>query len=374
MTVLVTALIFIALFALLVFVHEAGHFFAAKRAGAVVEEFGFGFPPRLIGVRKGETIYSINLIPFGGFVKIKGESGGAADDPTSFSALSATRRSIILVSGVAMNVVLAMVLLSATLVIGAPTALDEPLPRGARVSRQSVQILQVLPGAPAEAADLKLGDAIVSIDGHEIGNADAVREYNNSRAGIAEQLIVKRGSITKAVTITPAVLAQSEGKAVWGVNLADVGIVTYPWHTALWMGVRNALGLLWQILLAFAGIIGGLVAHGKLTADLAGPIGIAAMTGQVVSLGYIYLMQFAALLSLNLALVNILPFPSLDGGRVLFLIIEKIRRKKASVKVEAMVNNIGFAMLIALVLLITVHDVRRYGAGIMGFFSNLFGG
>lgn len=374
MTIFVTALIFIGMFALLVFVHEAGHFFAAKRAGATVEEFGFGFPPRLIGIRKGETIYSINLIPFGGFVRIKGESGGAADDPTSFSSLSATRRSIILVSGVAMNVILAMVLLSATLVIGAPTALDGPLPNGAKVNGQSVQILQVLSGTPAETAGLRLGDTIMSIDGQPVGNADAVRDYNNSHLGIAEQLALRRGSTTLTVTVTPAVLAESEGKAVWGVSLADVGIVTYPWYLAIWMGARNAIGLLWQIILAFAGIVGGLVAYGKLTADLAGPIGIAAMTGQVAALGFIYLLQFAALLSLNLALVNILPFPSLDGGRVLFLIIEKIRRKKASAKVEALVNNVGFAMLIALVLLITVHDVRRYGAGIMGFFSNLFSG
>ncbi len=374
MSILVTAIIFIGMFALLVFVHEAGHFVAAKRAGAKVEEFGFGFPPRLFGIRRGDTTYSINLVPFGGFVKIKGESGGESEDPTSFSALSATRRSIILVSGVAMNVVLAVVLLSATLVIGAPTALDGPIPRGATVSGQSVQILQVMSGTPAEIAGLRLGDKIVSIDSKPVQTADMVREYNNSHAGVLERLTIRRGSTTLTVAVMPTVLADSEGKAVWGVNLADVGIITFPWYTALWMGARNAFGLLWQILLAFGAIIGGLVAQGKLTADFAGPIGIAAMTGQVASLGFIYILQFAALLSLNLALVNILPFPSLDGGRLLFLLIETLRRKKASIRVEAMVNNIGFAVLIALVLAITVHDVRRYGSGIMGFFSNLFGG
>lgn len=374
MSIVITAIIFIGMFAILVFVHEAGHFVAAKRAGAKVEEFGFGFPPRLFGLRRGETIYSINLVPFGGFVKIKGESGGEADDPTSFSALSATRRAIILVSGVAMNVVLAIILLSATLAIGAPTALDGPVPHGAKISDQNVQILQVISATPAAAAGLKLGDVIVSIDDKPVLSADKVREYNNNHVGVPERLVVRRGSQTLTLSVTPSVLTNSEGKAVWGVNLADVGLVSFPWYTAVWMGARNAFGLLWQILLAFGTIIGGLVAHGKLTADFAGPIGIAAMTGQVASLGFIYVMQFAALLSLNLALVNILPFPSLDGGRVLFLIIEKIRRKKASAYVEAMVNNLGFAVLIALVIAITVHDVRHYGAGIVGFLGKIFGG
>lgn len=367
-----TALIFVGMFALLVFVHELGHFVAAKRAGATVEEFGFGFPPRMVGIRHHGTVYSLNWLPLGGFVKIKGESGGSANDPTSFAALSATRRAIILVSGVSMNMVLAMVLIILTLIIGAPTALDGALPRGAQVREKNVQILQVISGTPAEKAGMRMGDRIIAIDGQKVADSDFTRSYNAARSGVAEKVTIRRGSKQLIVSVTPQILAQSEGKAVWGVNLADTGVVRYPWYRAIWLGVHNALTLFWQIVLAFSDVIKNLIVQQKLTADLSGPIGIAAMTGQVATLGLVYILQFAALLSLNLALVNILPFPSLDGGRVLFLFIEKIRRKKISPRVEALVNNVGFATLIALVLVITVHDVGKYSAGIIGFFSNLF--
>lgn len=370
---LTTLLLFVILLSILVFVHELGHFLTAKHAGARVDEFGFGFPPRLFGIRRGGTLYSINALPLGGFVRIKGESGADPDTQDSFAALPVYKRAFILASGVLMNVLFAMLLLSFLFVSGAPTSLDQPLPNGAVVHDRRVQVVQIVSGSSAERAGLRTGDAIQAIDGTHMVRVAQVQAYNADHAGIPEQVTVMRGKTQVTLSLTPTTLSTSPDRAVWGVGLLETGTVVFPWYQALWLGVTHSIGLLLQIILGFFTLLQGLIFHQQLSADVAGPVGIAAMTGQVAQLGFAYLLQFAALLSLNLAFINILPIPALDGGRALFLIIEKIRRRPLHPQTELLVHNIGFVCLIILVLLVTVRDVHRFSGAIAAFFQRLFG-
>lgn len=370
---LLTIIAFILILGVLVFVHELGHFLAAKRSGLTVHEFGFGFPPRVFGIRRGKTLYSINWIPIGGFVKIKGENGDEQASTDSFASLSWFRRVFILLSGVAMNILLAAVLLSFGFAHGTPTALDGNLPKHAHVRDKRIQVLSVLPSSPAGNL-LEAGDQILSIDGIAVSVIDEIQTYNGSHADIEERVLVKRGSAEMSVTLIPKVLNDSEGRAVWGVSLVPTGIVAYPWYDAIWLGAKQSVLLLGQILAAFWQLLKNLIVHQQLSADVAGPVGIAVLTGQIVDLGWMYVVEFTALLSLNLALVNALPFPALDGGRVLFVILEKVRGRKINAKAESVIHNVGFALLLVLVLVITLRDVNKLTGGIFIFFQRLFGG
>lgn len=369
---LTTILIFLVVLTILVFVHELGHFLAAKRAGAQVMEFGFGFPPRIFGIKRGQTVYSINWIPLGGFVRIKGESGESLD-PDSFAAQPAWKRFIILLSGVGMNLVLAIFLLAILFAVGAPTSLDQRLPSGAHIQERKIQVLRIVPDSSAEKAGLRFGDAIVSIDGQTVSSVKQVQAYNADHAGTVETVIVQRGKERRSVTVTPT--APEAGKpAVWGIGLTEIGFVRFPWYQAIFYGFRGAFFLAWQIIGSLFALFADIIVHHKVTAEISGPVGIATMTGQVAQLGFLYLVQFAALLSLNLAVVNILPIPSLDGGRVLFLLVEKLRRRPIAPHTEALVHNIGFAMLLGLIALVTVRDIGQWSDKLSHFLSTVLGG
>ncbi|MDZ4229994.1 MAG: RIP metalloprotease RseP [Candidatus Veblenbacteria bacterium] len=364
----VTILIFLLILLALVLVHEWGHFFSARKLGIRVEEFGFGFPPRLAAVERKGTTYSFNWLPLGGFVKLKGESGDNRTEVDSFAAQRAWRRAIVLVAGVTMNMVLAFVLLSAGFMAGVPTTLDETELAQARDVR--VQVVAITSGSPAEQAGIKSGDAIVSLDGRRLDTLSGVQDYIAAHAQAPIQVELERLGEHRTVAVQPTLLPEVPGRAVLGVNLLQTGVLSYPWYKSLWYGARATGILTKEIVLAFGGLFRGLVVERHVPADLAGPVGIAVITGQVVDLGFAYVMQFAALLSINLALINILPFPALDGGRLLFVVIEKFRRKPNDAKVEALVHNIGFAVLMLLVVAITYRDIVRLSSG---FFTNLFG-
>lgn len=368
---LTTVLLFLAILTLLVFVHEAGHFITAKKSGATVLEFGFGFPPRMLHIHRNGTDYSINWIPLGGFVRIKGENGDSAD-PDSFSSLSAWKRFLTLISGVGMNLVLAFALLTILYATGAPASVDQQLPRGSVIQNQHIQVVSVVAGSAAEKVGIKEGDLVQSIDGQQLTSVSVIQSYNADHANTPETVILDRGGNTQMVTIVPEASADG-GKAVWGVGLAETGIVRFPWYTALYYGLRNTFLLAWNILVALVLLFKDIIVHLRISADVTGPVGIAAMTGQVAHLGFQYLLQFAALLSINLAVVNILPFPALDGGRVAFLVFEKLRGKALNIKTEALIHNIGFSTLLILVALITVRDLQHFGGNIVTFFAHLVG-
>ncbi len=358
---ILTIVIFIIILGLLVFVHELGHFIMAKRAGMAVEEFGFGFPPRLFGIKKGETMYSINWIPLGGFVKILGEDGQTSENPLSFGSKSFARRFSVLAAGVTMNVIFAWLLISLGLGLGLPTVVNqgEQLPSHAKLKSASIAVLEVSPQTPAEAADLKVGDHITKINGEQITGLEDVQNLTNKYAGTEVVYEVTRGSTVMEKRITPRANPPAD-QGPLGISLASVGLVSYPWYMVLYKGVIATANLIWSTLVAFWVVITNLLSGAGPGVDLTGPVGIAKLTGDVAALGFIYLLQFTAVLSINLAIINAIPFPALDGGRIFFLVIEKIRGKKMNAKAEQVANTIGFALLLLLMLFVTIKDVRGF--------------
>lgn len=383
-----TLLIFLLVLAILVLAHEAGHFIVARRAGVRVDEFGFGFPPRILGIYRHPhtkkfklvgfkklksvgkeegyedlpaTIYSLNLIPLGGFVKIKGEDGGDAHDADSFAHKKPWIRSLILSAGVLMNVVTASVLLSIGFMVGIPAILGDTLPAGATVRDREVQIIEVAKESPAEAAGVEAGDALRMVNGDAVKNQDEAFQKISAGAAVGNvQLDIMRGQEKKSFVITPKVLKEV-GRPAIGVTLVDTGLVTLPWYRAIPEGIRATGSFFTEIVVSFGKVIGNLFAGTSVSGQLSGPVGIAVMTGQAARLGISYLLQFTALLSLNLALVNILPIPALDGGRLLFVAIEKIRRgKPVSRHAENLVHTVSFVLLLLLVILITAKDIGKF--------------
>jgi len=371
--ILLAIVVFIIILGLLVFVHELGHFIMAKRAGMRVDEFGFGFPPRIFGIKKGETIYSINLIPLGGFVKILGEDGSDQHDPRSFGHKSAWQRFSVLIAGVSMNVILAWVLLSIGVAIGLPTVIDEGdvLPKSAHVSNVSVGIIDVSEKTPASDAGLKLGDRILKIGGKEITSIQQAQDETRADAGKETTYTIKRGSEVFEKQITPRADPPS-GQGPLGIALGSLAYVSYPWYQAPFRGAVALFNLDLLTIMTFASLIGQFLSGHHVGSAISGPVGIAVLTKDVTALGFIYILQFTAVLSANLAIINAVPFPALDGGRVLFLIIEKIRRKKMDAKVEQWANTVGFILLLLLMVVVTVKDVGHYSAQFKHLFQRMF--
>ncbi|MDD4995305.1 MAG: RIP metalloprotease RseP [Patescibacteria group bacterium] len=387
---LLTIIIFIAVLSLLVFAHELGHFWVSRLFGVKAEEFGFGLPPRIVGVVKDDagkwrvvggkdeavfkrTIYSLNWIPVGGFVKIKGESGEAQGDNDSFSTRKIWQRALMLSAGVIMNVVLAAGILSLGFMLGLPSVVDDEPPTGAIVRDREIQILSVLKDSPAAAAGLASGDVIQKIDGRDFTTTAEVQEYVSGRENQETEFIFNRQGTELVKKITPVKLAETPHGGGIGIGLADVGLVSYPFHVAIWRGTQSAVFLTGEVIIAFGELIKNLVVKQEVAVDLSGPVGIAVLTGRAVRMGITYLLQFTAFLSINLAVVNFLPFPALDGGRVFFLILEKIRRRPVSVRLESLIHNIGFALLMVLVVLITYRDLVRASGQIIGGLKKLIG-
>ncbi len=376
---MVTVLAFIVILGLLVLAHEFGHYWVARRVGVAVEEFAIGFPPRLLSwVRRG-TRYSLNLVPFGGFVRLAGEEegnpAGLESDvnlkPIGISLYQANRlrRAAIMVAGVVMNFLLGAALLAVGFGVGLPQVIDGEAPAYARDVR--IQIVSVSTNSPAATAGLHPGDSIASLDGQPATTLDQIQSYTNSHAGQPIALGVRRGEEQLTLSLTPQLLPESEGKAVVGIGLAQIGRVAVPWWRAPWEGLVAAWSLVVAIIFGLGDIIAKLVS-GSGGVDVAGPIGVAVLTGQAVQLGWLYVLQFVAVLSINLAVINLLPLPALDGGRLAVLAIESIRRKSLPEKLEQNLHRFGFGALIALLILVTVVDARRFGGGIWHAVVGLF--
>lgn len=368
--ILLTILVFIVILGLLVFVHELGHFVMAKRAGMHVQEFGFGFPPRLFGIRRGETMYSINWIPLGGFVKIAGEEGHS-DDPRAFANKSFGQRLATLLAGVTMNFILGWFLIFLGFVaLGAPTDLqDNPYLTNARIRSQELGVVAVQAGSPAEAAGFRVGDVILSVDGKKFDDIPTLVDYTRSRAGSPVNYEIKRGAQVFSKQVIPRTNPPA-GEGPVGFAPAKIGIVTYPFLTALKLSLLAFLNKAAVIFIAFGQLITNLVSTGHLIGGLSGPVGIAVLTRDFTQLGIIYLVQFAATLSINLGVINGFPFPALDGGRVLFLFVERIRGKK-SIKWEQIANMVGFALLMLLMVVITFRDVGRFSEQFKRLFERI---
>jgi regulator of sigma E protease len=370
---MLTIILFILVLGALVLVHELGHFWAAKKAGCAVDEFGIGFPPRVFSIKRGDTVYSINLLPLGGFVKIRGENGDDAPDEKSFVTKSVAWKALIVSAGVLMNVAMAYVLISFTLVFGVTAVVDDTLTTSkfARLSNEAIRIVHVMPESPADQAGLQVGDVVIKLDGGTVSTVTPLLDRFSNEMGEPVVLEVQRGADTQTVEMTPSFI-EDIGHSGVGVGLSHTATLSYPWYVAPWYGLTRTITMLGLILAAFGGLFAQLFTTGGVSADVTGPIGIAVLTGEVARLGLLPLMQFAALLSLNLAIINILPFPALDGSRLLLIIVEKFRGKQLNVQLERWAHVVGFSLLMLLMVVVTARDIRTYGSSIWQSLTNLF--
>lgn len=361
-----TLLTFLAVLAVLVLAHEFGHFIVAKKSGMTVEEFGFGFPPRLwVYKAKDGVEYSINWIPLGGFVRIKGENGHDRQDPDSFASKPAWKRFLVLIAGVTMNMFLAAVLLSGGYMLGMPSMIDDGVPTGAVVKDQSVEIFAVSSDSAAARAGVTTG-TLIGIDGQVFTDATHARDYIAEHGNEQVRLDVQATDGDVRSFALTADDIPSAGIRGLGVALATTGNVSLPVHRAVIEGVALTGWYTKEIVVSFAVLLKNLVVHQEVTAELSGPVGIAVMTGQVAREGLSHLLQFMAVLSINLAVINVLPFPALDGGRIVFVVVEKLRGRPATGKTELLIHNFGFILLMGLVIVVTFRDIVKYGSGLFG--------
>jgi len=346
---IIAIIAFLAVIAVLIFVHELGHLITAKASGVRVDEFGLGFPPRLLSIRWGETRYSLNAIPLGGFVKMAGEEDPKV--PRSLASKGIGTRLLVLSAGSLMNALLPLLLFSIAFMV------PHDLVTG------QVVVEEVARNSPAARAGIESGDTVLSINDKPVHNIGDLHRYIHFNLGKEVTLLIKHSdSTTEDVQVIPR-WKPPEGQGAIGivVKLSNPTIISrhYPFWKAIPMGVGECVE---TFVLFKNGILSLFI--GATPLELAGPVGIAQITGEVAKAGISPLLEFAAFLSINLAVINIFPLPALDGGRIAFVLLEWVRRgKRVSPKTEGLVHFIGFAMLMALILVITYHDIIRIISG-----------
>lgn len=354
---------FFSLIALMI-IHEFGHFIIAKKFGVKVEEFGIGYPPRLFGKKFGETIYSVNLIPLGAFVKIYGEEGGV-DDYRSFSKLTIFKRILIVLGGVISFWIASMVIFSVVFLMGASVPIGDQDITG--VTDTNVKIIEVLKNSPAESAGLKPQDNIVSVQqGSQVVQINKVADFqkfveDNKDSKI--NITLNRNGQNVFASLTPRATYPSD-QGPTGIVLERIAnvIKKYSWYQAPFQGIMYTGKVTWQAILGIYNFFASLVQGQGVPkgAELAGPVGITIFLSQAASLGTGFFLYFIGSLSVLLALFNLFPIPALDGGKLLFLIIEAIKKKPVSLKVEQTLTIIFFVLLITMSIFITVKfDIPR---------------
>ncbi len=385
---MMTIIIFFLVLGILVLAHELGHFITAKRNGVGAEEFGFGFPPRLVGTYKNksgkrcwvfgnkeiteeikdrdETIYSFNLLPLGGFVKIIGENGAIDEvdknDDKNFANKSIWIRFKILAAGVTMNIILAVVLFSLAFWMGLPEVLEDTNTD----TTIPVIITMVVPESPADKVGLQAGDSIINVTTNTaeiitINSTKQLQQIIKEQAGQEISFGIRHPKETQInkIKITPR-QNPPEGEGATGIGLGKTRVVRHTLIDSVKLGIETTYKMTLMILIFLGKLIASPFTKESVAGDVTGPIGIAKMSGQAAKLGLAFLMQFTAMLSVNLAVINILPFPGLDGGRIFFLLIEKIKGSPIDQKLEGTINTIGFFMLLGLMALVVVKDIFRF--------------
>ncbi len=354
---MITALIFFIILSLLILVHEGGHFLAARRAGVLVEEFGFGLPPRILGKKIGETIYSLNALPFGGFVRLYGEEEVVGrNKKRAFSHQSPPVRIGILSAGVVMNLLLGAIAFCLVYsFLGIPEKANQ------------VKVEAVLPNSPGQEAGLRGGDIVDRFNGHKVKDNKTFINLTNQFLGKQVRLdIIRKGGKERAsVTVIPrATPPKDEGPL--GIVISDTKVQFYPIYwlipRAIYSGFLEAFYWTKEIVVSLWNLaVSVLMGRGTMKMDIAGPIGIYQITGEVAKTGIWSLAQLVGILSINLAVLNIIPFPALDGGRVAFVLSEKFIGKAKRQRIEGWANRLGMAVLLVFILLVTINDVRRMG-------------
>ena len=343
-----TIIIFILVLLVTVLVHEWGHFFAARKSGMLVEEFGFGIPPKLWSFKKGEVEYSVNALPIGGFVKIAGENGDEATVPRErqFGSKPWYLQALVLVAGVIMNAVLAIALFTAAYVIGMP-AHD---PNGAPT------VISVSKGLPASNAGITSGATIerIIIDGKELKtySTEALRAQIAAGAKKIEVTYEKNNA-------TATALLEPNSDGMIGISIDTLTNLRLSLGEAFISACKQSLHIATEIVRVVGALIAGIFSPNGASDGLVGPVGLAREVGNAATFGFSYLLAFTALISMNLAVLNIMPFPALDGGRLIIVFIEAIIRRKLSSKVIGVIHGAGFVVLLGLMLLLTIGDIGR---------------
>lgn len=341
----IEVLAIVPILSLLMLVHELGHFITARRAGIVVQEFGFGLPPRLIGIERGGVVYSLNLIPFGAFVRMLGEEDPS--QPGSFASKSRLTRAIVLASGAGMNFALAVLAFALAFMTGVP-------------SEVGVSIARVAPGSPAEAAGFQPGDRVLRVDGQPMASSREFSLAVRDRLGQPIAVTVQRDGVERTLAVTPRT-TWPEGQGPLGVELRPIlELRARPPHVALWEGFVQSVRYVLLVLQ-----IPVLLLQGTIAPEAARPIGLPGMAqiaGQAAEFstdtGYLYPVLFIiGGFSAGLAVANLLPIPALDGGRLLFVLIEAVRGRRVSPEREGVVHFVGLVVLLTLMLLIAINDI-----------------
>ncbi|MFC1988421.1 RIP metalloprotease [Chloroflexota bacterium] len=333
----------ILVLSLIILTHELGHFITAKLSGVKVEEFGMGFPPRLASLKRGETSYSINAIPFGGFTKLSGEED--PNVPGSLAGKSRGTRLLVLGAGSLMNIFLALMLFSVGYLFPRPAAVGQ------------VEVAGIAPDSPAATAGIETGDIILSVNEQPVDNADILHQYIIDNLGKETTLLIQsQGSTARDVRLIPRVEPPKDEGAI---GIAIRTVKRYPLWQVIPMGAAELFN---SVVIWGSGLVS--LFTGETTGSFLGPVGLVQLTGEVAQFGPVPLLQLAALISLILGIMNLLPLPAIDGGRITFLFLEWVRRgKRVSPKAEGIVHLVGVGLLLFFLLAITIQDIMRIFSG-----------
>ncbi len=346
---IITILAFLGVLVVLIIAHELGHLVTAKASGVRIDEFGLGFPPRLLSIKRGETLYSLNAIPLGGFVKMAGEEDPKV--PRSLASKSIGTRLLVLSAGSLMNALLPLLLFSIAFMVPHNLVIGQVL------------VKEVAPNSPAAMAGIEPRDTILSVNEKSVHNIGDLHRNIHLNLGKETTMIIRHSdSTTEAIQVIPR-WKPPQGQGAIGIvaSMSYPAIVRqhYPFWKAIPLGASECIE---TFVLFKNGIISMVI--GAIPVELAGPVGIAQITGEVAKAGISPLLEFAAFLSINLAIINIFPLPALDGGRIVFVLLEWVRRgKRISPKREGLVHLIGFAMLMAVIVVLTYQDIIRIISG-----------
>lgn len=360
---LITILVFAIMLTVLVLIHELGHFLTAKKFGIKVEEFGIGFPPKVIGKKIGETLYSFNALPIGGFVRLYGEDEAGSgkvgkgkqvtkDLERAFFAKPIWQRIIVVIAGVVMNLLLAIL-------IATYLFTSQGLPQDLK----SVLVTNVVKNSPADLGGMKAGDAIISIDNQRVSDPAALIAATKSSLGKEVVLVVKRGENEVPLKITPRVNAPKNEGAMGVAIEQNIKFQKYPFPQSLYYGTKQALQDSVLVVTGFVDMIKTIFTKQTIPDGVAGPVGMAQLTGEFVKIGPNAVLSLVYMLSLSLAVLNILPIPALDGGRLFFLLIELFTRRKVNPKYESYAHMAGIILLLTFLAFISYKDILRIVSG-----------